>query len=175
MRIPSGKVDQKIFFVAVNPDDLKTRIPGLSSFVVVRSRNGGTTAVYSTPTVTELGTNMPGVYCLLIDEDTTIETTSESEEYCVHITSDTAGSPSVSAMAPVTRTVELYRDNMDKVVEGTRTLRQVLRGFSAALLAKVSGMATNAPVFRDIDDSKNRISATTDQYGNRSAVTLDLT
>jgi hypothetical protein len=30
-------------------------------------------------------------------------------------------------------------------------------------------------VFRDTNDSKNRISATTDASGNRTAVTLDLT
>lgn len=174
MRIPSGKTDQVIFFVAVDPTDLKTRITGLTSFVVARSRNGGTTAVYTTPTVTELGTNMPGVYALLIDEDTTIASTSESEEYCVHITSDVAGSPSVSAMAPVTRTIELYRDVLSKVTEGTRTVGDILRGLSAALLAKVSGMASNAPVFRDIDDSKDRITATTDADGNRTVITLNL-
>lgn len=66
-------------------------------------------------------------------------------------------------------------DILDEVVEGTRTFRQYLRGFGAALLSKVSGYATNAPVFRDVDDSKNRISATVDATGNRSAVTLDLT
>lgn len=66
-------------------------------------------------------------------------------------------------------------DVLDEAVEGTRTLRQMLRGFASALLGKVSGMATNAPIFRDIDDSKNRITATTDADGNRSAITLDLT
>lgn len=102
MRIPSGKIDQKITFVAVDSTDLKTRETGLSSFTVYRSRNGGTAAVYTTPTVTELdATNMPGVYTLLVDEDTTIASGSDSEEYTVHITQ--------AAMAPVTRTIELYR------------------------------------------------------------------
>ena len=44
---------------------------------------------------------MPGVYSLLIDEDTTIASTSDSEEYAVHITA--------TGMAPVTRVIELYR------------------------------------------------------------------
>src|SRR3990167_3710135 len=102
MRIPSGKTDQKIFFVAVDSTDLKTRETGLTTFTVYRSRNGGTATVYTTPTVAELdATNMPGVYSLLIDEDTTIASGSDSEEYCVHITQ--------ASMAPVTRTVELYR------------------------------------------------------------------
>lgn len=102
MRIPSGKTDQKIFFVAVDATDLVTRETGLSGFTVYRSRNGGTATVYTTPTVAELSSsNMPGVYALTIDEDTTIGSSSDSEEYCVHIT--------CTGMAPVTRTIELYR------------------------------------------------------------------
>jgi hypothetical protein len=102
MRIPSGKTDQVIYFVAVDPVDLKTRETGLSSFTVYRSRNGAAPILYTTPTVTEISAaNMPGVYSILIDEDTTIAAGSDSEEYCVHITQ--------AAMAPVTRTVELYR------------------------------------------------------------------
>jgi hypothetical protein len=102
MRIPSGKTDQKIFFKAVDVTDYVTPETGLTGFTVYRSRNGGTATLYTTPTTAQLdATNMPGVYSLLIDEDTTIETTSDSEEYCVHITH--------ASMAPVTRTIELYR------------------------------------------------------------------
>lgn len=102
MRIPSGKTDQNIYFVAVDSTDLKTRETGLSSFTVYRSRNGGAATAYTTPTVAELSAaNMPGVYALLIDEDTTIGASSDSEEYVVHITQ--------ASMAPVTRSIELYR------------------------------------------------------------------
>lgn len=102
MRIPSGKIDQNIYFVAVDSADLKTRKTGLTSFTVYRSRNGGTATVYTTPTIVELSAaNMPGVYCLLIDEDTTVASTSDAEEYAVHITR--------ASMAPVTRVVELFR------------------------------------------------------------------
>ncbi|MGX9145933.1 hypothetical protein [Mesorhizobium sp. 128a] len=102
MRIPSGKTDQLIFFVALDSTDRVTRKTGLSSFTVYRSRNGGTATVYTTPTVAELSSaNMPGVYSLTVDEDTTIASGSDSEEYCLHITCAT--------MAPVTRTIELYR------------------------------------------------------------------
>lgn len=102
MRIPSGKTDQVIYFVAVDAIDLKTRETGLSSFTVYRSRNGGAATAYTTPTVTELSAaNMPGVYSLAIDEDTTIAAGSDSEEYVVHITQ--------ASMAPVTRSIELYR------------------------------------------------------------------
>lgn len=64
---------------------------------------------------------------------------------------------------------------LDEVVVGSYTMRQLLRGFAAALLSKASGMEDYAPVFRDITDAKDVITATTDSDGNRTAVTLDLT
>lgn len=102
MRIPSASTDRIVYFVAVDITDLKTRKTGLSSFTVYRSRNGGTATIYTTPTVVELSAgNMPGVYGLTIDEDTTIGATHDTEEYCLHITQ--------ASMAPVTRALELYR------------------------------------------------------------------
>jgi hypothetical protein len=102
VRIPSGKTDQYIYFVAVDATDLVTRETGLATWTVYRSRKGAAEVAYTTPTITQIdATNMPGVYALLIDEDTTIDSGSDSEEYCVHITH--------SGMAPVTRTIELYR------------------------------------------------------------------
>lgn len=102
MRIPSGKTDQYIYFVAVDSIDLVTRETALATWTVQRSRNGAAEVAYTTPTITEIdATTMPGVYALLVDEDTTIASTSDSEEYAVHITH--------TGMAPVTRTIELYR------------------------------------------------------------------
>jgi len=63
----------------------------------------------------------------------------------------------------------------DEVLDGGFTGRELMRGFAAALLAKLSGADANAPVFRDVADAKNRITATTDASGNRTAVALDLT
>jgi hypothetical protein len=60
-------------------------------------------------------------------------------------------------------------------VETGITTRQALRATLAALAGKVTGMSSNAPVFRAADDSKDRITATTDVDGNRSAVSLNLT
>ena len=64
---------------------------------------------------------------------------------------------------------------LDEVVDGGYTVRQLMRGFASALMAKLSGADINLPVFRDLADTKDRISATTDAAGNRTAVTLDLT
>lgn len=62
----------------------------------------------------------------------------------------------------------------DEVVEGTVTLRQSIRLHNSALGGKVTGLDTFNPVFRDLADTKAVIDATVDSYGNRSAVTRDL-
>ena len=64
------------------------------------------------------------------------------------------------------------------VLSGTRTILQAMRGMAAVLLGKSSGSVSgqaSSPVFRDLDDTKDVVSATTDASGNRSAVTKDLT
>lgn len=102
MRIPSGVTDQYVYFIAVDATDYATRETGLSSFTVYRSRNGGAAAAMTTPTINETdATNMPGVYELLLDEDMTIDAGDDSQEMAFHITH--------AGMAPVTRTIELYR------------------------------------------------------------------
>lgn len=103
MRIPSGVTDQYLYFVAVDATDLKTRETGLltGDFTVVRSRNGGADATMTHVIAEVDGTTMPGVYTLLLDEDMTIAAGNDSEEMCFHITH--------ASMAPVTRTIELYR------------------------------------------------------------------
>lgn len=63
----------------------------------------------------------------------------------------------------------------DEVIEGTTTLRQSIRLHNSALGGKVVGLDTFNPVFRDLADTKDVIDATVDTYGNRSAVTRDLT
>lgn len=64
---------------------------------------------------------------------------------------------------------------LDDVIEGSYTLRQLVRGFASALLSLVSGAGTSTVIFRDIGNTKNRIVATVDEDGNRTAITLTLT
>lgn len=61
------------------------------------------------------------------------------------------------------------------VVDGTRTFVQLMRGFTAVLLGKCSGGGTSTITFRNIADSKDVVVATEDSFGNRSAITRDLT
>ena len=63
----------------------------------------------------------------------------------------------------------------DEVMEGSTTARQSVRLANSANGAKVAGAATTNVTIRDLADSKNRVDATVDADGNRTAVTLDLT
>jgi hypothetical protein len=102
MRIPSGTVDQYLYFYAVDATNFTTPETGLATWTVYRSRDGAAAAIFTTPTINETSAaNMPGVYELLLDEDTTIAAGNDSEEMVLFITH--------AGMAPVVRTIELYR------------------------------------------------------------------
>jgi hypothetical protein len=58
-------------------------------------------------------------------------------------------------------------------VETGLTLRQHLRLSAAVLFGKASGWEGTQGTFRDLSDTKDRVTATVDENGNRSAVTLD--
>lgn len=60
-------------------------------------------------------------------------------------------------------------------VDGTITAEESLRLANAANGGKLSGAATTAVAIRNPADTKNRVAATVDADGNRTAVTLDLT
>jgi hypothetical protein len=110
MRIVQGTTDHYVYFVAVDATDLKTResgtLPGAGSWSVYYSINGGVATAMTTPTINETdSTNMPGVFELLIDEAgmTTLAAGDDTSELVLHIT-DSGG-----IMAPVTRVIEIYR------------------------------------------------------------------
>jgi hypothetical protein len=62
---------------------------------------------------------------------------------------------------------------LDEVVEGTLTLRQILRIGLAVLAGKSAGGGTATITMQDVADSKARVTATVDINGNRTAITLD--
>ncbi len=55
------------------------------------------------------------------------------------------------------------------------TLRQAMRIILSACAAKLAGGGTTTVTIRDMADTKNRVTATVDGSGNRSAVTTDAT
>lgn len=59
------------------------------------------------------------------------------------------------------------------VTDGSYDLQEMMRIIFAVCAGKSSGGGTTALKFRNSGDSKNRVSATVDANGNRTAVTLD--
>jgi hypothetical protein len=91
--IPSGEIDRVVPFYA-------NGTIGLTGFTVQRRRNGGALTAMTTPTITEVDqTDAPGMYELLLDEDTTIDTDNEREVMWFFITAP--------GMQPVVLTVTL--------------------------------------------------------------------
>lgn len=169
MRIPSGVTDQYVYFVAVDATDYVTRETGLSSFTVYRSRNGAAAVAMTTPTVNEVdATNMPGVYELLLDEDMTIGAGNDTEEMVFHITA--------SGMAPVTRTIELYRPKF--TVGSTLSLADINAecdtAISDAALATASALATvDSNVDAILTDTGTTIPAQITALNNLSAADVN--
>lgn len=80
------------------------------------------------------------------------------------------GTDAVSAAALAAGAVD---EILDEVVEGSITLRQAIRIILARLVNKAGGGGTTTLTFRDVADTKPRVTMTVDADGNRSAVTLD--
>lgn len=79
----------------------------------------------------------------------------------------------------ITTTIPAAADNAAAVaavaVDGSTTLAESLRLANAVLGGKVSGAGTGTETFRDLANTKDRVVATVDSSGNRTAITRDLT
>lgn len=82
-------------------------------------------------------------------------------------TSNSAGLTSPSTPEEIAAAI------MAAAVEGSLDFQETVRLMAATLLGKVSGAGTTEITFRDTSDTKDRVVATVDDVGNRSAVTLD--
>lgn len=138
MRIVSTDITKFIYFVAVDATDFTSRETGLASFTVRSSLNGAASVLWTTPTVNETDiTNMPGVYELLADEQTTLGSSDDVEELCIHITH--------AGMAPVTRTIEIVRA---KITEG-ETLTVASGEGEANVVTMAANVVTAAAINAD--------------------------
>jgi len=137
-RIPSGVTDQYIYFFMVDATDKTTPETGLSSFTVRRSRNGGASAAFTTPTVNETDvTNMPGWYELLMDEDTTLDSGDNCQMMALHITH--AGAD------PAKVIVEIYRPAVsagETITVSSGAVSNVTTTATATAVTTVNGLAS---------------------------------
>ena len=65
---------------------------------------------------------------------------------------------------------------IESLAEGSFSVKQILRFVAAALAGEVSGAGTSSIVFKSAkDNTKTRITATTDAVGNRTSITINVT
>lgn len=88
------------------------------------------------------------------------------------IAADAIGSSQIAATG-AQEIADALLDRTDGVETGL-TFRQLCRLIGAALAGKVSGAATSTVAFRNVGDTKTRITASVDADGNRNAVTTDV-
>ena len=85
---------------------------------------------------------------------------------------DTEVAAILAAVDTEVAAIKAKTDLIPGTIDG-KTFSELVTLFAAVLLGKASGLATTTAVYRAVDDSKARITATVDADGNRSAVTLD--
>lgn len=91
------------------------------------------------------------------------------------VTGNVGGNVTGSVGSVASGGLDTVLDEANNVETGV-TLRGALRLMLAALVGKASGLGTTTAVFRNaVQDSKDRITATVDSDGNRSAITTDQT
>ncbi len=111
-----------------------------------------------------------------------LSATSISTSQAVASVSGNVGGDVVGSVASVTAAGALTSSERNSIadalldradgVETSRTVREAMRLILSAEVGKLSGVSSGAPVFRDSNDTKDRITATTTADG-RTTVALD--
>jgi hypothetical protein len=68
--------------------------------------------------------------------------------------------------------IKAKTDLIPGTIDG-KTFSELVTLIASVLLGKASGLDTTTAIYRAVDDSKDRVTATVDANGNRSALTLD--
>jgi len=125
-------------------------------------RDGTATEIVTAGSATEIG---DGLYRYLLAAGSV----DEPAEYIAVFKA--AGTTVVQNHIPALWVID--RGAVDPVIENSKSMFEMMRIMYAALAGIASGGGTTEVTFRDDADSKDRIVATVDEDGNRSAVVLD--
>lgn len=136
-------------------NDYKADVSGVATASALATVDSNVDAI-----LVDTGTTLPGTLTTIEGKIDTVDTVVDS------ILDDTG----TSGVALTSAAVDAI---LDEVVEGTLTMRQMLRIMLSALAGKSSGGGTATITFRDVADGKARITATVDSNGNRTAITTD--
>lgn len=147
------------------------------TLTINQSKNGAAFAAI-TPTVTELASGWYNLALTSGHTDTLGDmvlnitgTGADNTDLLFQVNGETTGALTATER---TSTATALLDSAAGIETGI-TPRQGLRVMLAALAGKLSGAATTTVNIRDTNDTVNRIAATVDSDGNRSAITLNLT
>jgi hypothetical protein len=151
---------------------------GSAAAAITTSDLGAANSAYSSGGVFEIGS---GRYRLDLP-DAAIATACHSIEIFGEASGKRIVAPQIDCQNPVSSLTtaernsiaDAYLDRADAVEVGL-TPRQSMRLVAAANAGKISGAGTVTITFRNaVADSKNRIVATVDSNGNRSAISYDV-
>lgn len=173
-RIPaalvSGRIDASVGAMAANvmtaaaaASDLTTELQsGLATAAALATVDANVDAI-----LVDTGTTLPGTL-------STIAGYIDTEVTAIKAKTDNlpASPAAVSDIPSANANADALLDRVNGVESGY-TLRQALRLMLSSMAAKLSGAATTTVTIRDVGDTKDRIVATVDADGNRSALTLD--
>ncbi len=122
------------------------------------------------------GTNQPGMSIEAQSGSGNDAIDISGENYGIYIegTTNSISVPNNIAVSDGNLTLAAIRDAVwAKTIETGYTALQSMRLMLSALAGKLSGAATTTVTIRSATDAKNRIVATVDESGNRTAVTHD--
>jgi 5-hydroxyisourate hydrolase-like protein (transthyretin family) len=162
------KPSHRNFSLVVNTaEDVYTRLgapAGASVSADLAAAKADTAAILE-----DTGTDIPATLATLATAANLATVASYLDTEIVAILEDTGTTiPALIAALPTAESV------WDEVVDGATTARESMRLQNSALGGKASGLATATAVFRDLADTKDRITATVDADGNRTSVVRDL-
>jgi hypothetical protein len=175
--------DQASQFTVINA--IISDIQSDTNILLTRVGEGDWSDILSRLTVTNSDTARIESKAVQIYSDTTkidtqtLDIQSETEviqSQVLIVKSDTSDIRSaLTIIASDTAVIEAADNVWDEAIDGAVTARQLMRLYASALGGKASGLGTTTAIYRDLADSKDRITATVDGDGNRTAVTRDMT
>lgn len=140
----------------------ETGLTGTISVKVV-DNDGGTPLGPTTANIAEVGSS--GVYVWNAPAAPTLG------QYTVLWSTD--GSYDADTTSAEELVVVAATNPWSETIETGFTAQELLRLMAAVLLGKASGGGTPTRVFRDVNDTADRVAATVEADGDRTAVTLD--
>lgn len=162
--------------VQADTDNIQTRLPAalvggrMDSSVEAMAANVMTSAATAADYVTELQSGLSTAAALAVVQADTDNIQTRLPAALVAGKIDA----SLDAAGLQTDAVNEIRDSIfAQVIEGAFSFIQYTRIMGSVLLGKLSGAATATNSFRDTSDTKNRVVATVDPVGNRTAISYD--